>query len=356
MLGGASTLGSSTNPNAPQTYDQFRQQLVGQFTTNTPGGPIAPNAPNLYEQGLSNYNDGQMANYNGRGEGPGHWVNSGNNAGEKVWVPGGMTEGTSSIDEQGLDAAIRQRLAEQQAAADAREAAARADPQFGSLAQGFQFNTYTPEKYTAGTFSYTGEDLYDDPSYQFRLQQGQKALDRQGAAAGRFLSGGQLQASSNYNQSAASQEFQNAYQRALGTFSTNEGNRFSAFNTNEGNRFGAFNQNEGNRYNAYQTNFTNTVNPLLALSGAGQLATTQLMGNNSQYASNVGANLMGAANASGAAGIASSNAMGGALSNVANQYQTQQLMNRFGGSMNANPGSAYPAGANYAGDNAGYMG
>ena len=343
--GSGSTLGNSTNPNAPLNYDQLRQQLVGQYTkTNTSGTAPTGNYAGYNDAGLPGY----FSTLYGKGGAVLGREFSGNNGYDESgndWLSkqvGGQNGNLSTIDEQGLDAAIRQRLQQQQDEAAAREAAARADPNFGRLAQGFEFNTYTPDK-----FSYTGQDLYDDPSYKFRLEQGQKALDRQGAAGGRFLSGGQLQATSNYNQSAASQEFQAAYQRAAGTF-----------NTNEGNRFGAFQANEGNRYNAYQTNFTNTVNPLLALSGAGQLATTQLMGNNSQYASTVGANLMGAANASGAAGIAGANAINGAIGGVANQYQTSQLLNRFGGSLNSNPGNtgaakAYPPGyfsGAYAGD------
>lgn len=72
--------------------------------------------------------------------------------------------------------------------------------------------------------SYTGQDLYNDPSYQFRLQQGQNAIQSGAAAQGGLLSGATQKALMNYGQEAASQEFQNAY------------NRFNADQTNQYNR------------------------------------------------------------------------------------------------------------------------
>jgi hypothetical protein len=72
--------------------------------------------------------------------------------------------------------------------------------------------------------SYTGQDIYNDPSYQFRLQQGQNAIQSGAAAQGGLLSGATQKALMNYGQEAASQEFQNAY------------NRFNADQTNQYNR------------------------------------------------------------------------------------------------------------------------
>jgi hypothetical protein len=299
---------SGTSSTQPLTYDQLRTQLLGQFTRTTPGTA----GPATMDQGESSQ---QMAQAS---MGP---------VGFQRPQPE-ATSGGSTIDEAGLDAAIRARLADQEAQQRAAVAAAQNDPNYGRLAQQFQFDTYTPEK-----FSYTGEDLYKDPSYLFRLQQGQKALDNSGAAAGRFLSGRQLQASSDYNQGAASQEFQSAYQRALGTFGTNEGNRYQAFNTNQGNRF-----------NAYQANFNNAVNPLLSLSGAATLGSQNLGNAGAAYAGQVGNNLTNQANATGAAGIASANSISSGLNNAVGGYQQnqlmQQLINRNNG-VNNNPTSSY---------------
>jgi hypothetical protein len=55
-----------------------------------------------------------------------------------------------------------------------------------------------------------------DPSYQFRLDEGLKALDRQAAARGGLISGGALKAAQRYGQDYASTEFGNAYNRLAG--------------------------------------------------------------------------------------------------------------------------------------------
>lgn len=60
-------------------------------------------------------------------------------------------------------------------------------------------------------------DLQIDPGYQFRLDQGNLALERAksvGGGAG-LQSGGYIRDAVNYNQGAASQEYQNAFQRFM---------------------------------------------------------------------------------------------------------------------------------------------
>lgn len=52
-----------------------------------------------------------------------------------------------------------------------------------------------------------------DPSYQWRLQQGLNGVQSSAAAAGSLNSGGTLKALNNYAQGAASQEFQNQFNR-----------------------------------------------------------------------------------------------------------------------------------------------
>src|SRR4029453_17269270 len=65
----------------------------------------------------------------------------------------------------------------------------------------------------------------DDPSYQFRLGEGQKALERSAAARGTLLGGGTLKAITNYGQKAASQEYQSAYDRAMSAFKATQQGR-----------------------------------------------------------------------------------------------------------------------------------
>jgi len=70
-------------------------------------------------------------------------------------------------------------------------------------------------------FSYTGSNLSSDPGYQFRLAEGQKALQAKQAQSGRLLGGAAVKQAQRYGQDYASGEFSNAYNRALNTYSTN---------------------------------------------------------------------------------------------------------------------------------------
>lgn len=60
-----------------------------------------------------------------------------------------------------------------------------------------------------------GNFSVNDPSYQFRLGQGQQALERSQAAKGMLGSGNILQALQDYGQGMASTEYQNQYNRLL---------------------------------------------------------------------------------------------------------------------------------------------
>lgn len=64
--------------------------------------------------------------------------------------------------------------------------------------------------------AFTGQvNMMADPGYQFRLSEGLKALDRQSAARGGLISGSALKGAQRFGQDYASQEYQNAYNRAL---------------------------------------------------------------------------------------------------------------------------------------------
>lgn len=124
------------------------------------------------------------------------------------------------------------------------------------------------------------EDYQEDPGYQFRLTEGQKALNRAYGSKGKYFSGEAIKGLEGYNQNMASQEYQNAYNR-------------------------------------YVTNQTNTYNRLAGISGTGQTSANTLGNLGSNYASNVGNIAMNNANAQGAAGIAQANAWGTGLNNAA---------------------------------------
>ena len=61
----------------------------------------------------------------------------------------------------------------------------------------------------------TPQELAANPSYQFRLQGGQQAIDRSAAARGTLRTGGTLKDLAEYGQNFASQEYESAYDRAL---------------------------------------------------------------------------------------------------------------------------------------------
>jgi hypothetical protein len=127
--------------------------------------------------------------------------------------------------------------------------------------------TYSPVPYTpaapfaqnpfAAATPFTGPtatDMTADPGYQFRLQQGQEALERSGAARGVTNTGGTLKDILDYGQQAASQEYGNVFGRQRDVYDLNERNRFDAYQANYGNAMDAYNLNERNRYQGYTTN------------------------------------------------------------------------------------------------------
>lgn len=129
---------------------------------------------------------------------------------------------------------------------------------------------------------------YMDPSYQFRLSEGLKAMQRTAAARGGLLSGGALKEAQRYGQGLASTEYGNAFNR------------------------------------------------LASLAGVGQAATNQLGSAAGTYGSNVG-NLMTSGAASRASGyVGGANALTGGLGQYLNYTQNQNLMNAL---LNRNVGA-----------------
>jgi len=143
------------------------------------------------------------------------------------------------------------------------------------------------------TRQFRPEDLQIDPGYAFRLSESQKALERSAAARGGLLSGSILRGTLDRSQTLASQEYQNAFNRAQAQLGT---------------RLGA----------------------LGSLYGAGQAATQQVSGQAGQYGENVGNLLMagGAARASGYAGMG--NALNQALGTYLNYQQGKQYLDLLG--------------------------
>lgn len=68
----------------------------------------------------------------------------------------------------------------------------------------------------------TQSDIQMDPGFEFRMKEGQKALERSAAARGGLGSGGTLKALTRYAQGVASDEYQRAFER----FRTDRNDRF----------------------------------------------------------------------------------------------------------------------------------
>ena len=123
--------------------------------------------------------------------------------------------------------------------------------------------------------------LTQDPSYAFRFSEGMKALERARAAGGRMFSGGTERAAIGFGQDLASTEYGNAFNR------------------------------------------------LASLAGLGQTATGNMSGQAGQFGTNVGNMMMGAGNARASGYVGQANALTSALGQGLQQYQFNQLMNRF---------------------------
>lgn len=105
-------------------------------------------------------------------------------------------------------------------------------PQFQQYGGPSQFNAQARPERMAGTTE--NVNMFQDPGYQFRLQQGIGAIEGSAAARGLLGSSATLQGINDYAQNAASQEFGNAY----GRMQQNQANRQQDFESDRG-----FNQN-----------------------------------------------------------------------------------------------------------------
>lgn len=99
--------------------------------------------------------------------------------------------------------------------------------------------TYTPppaftfEDFTAPEAFHgpTAASVLSDPSYTFRRDQGQQALEQSAAARGVLNGGGTLADILKYGQNFASTEYSNIWNRDLGAYDTNTKNAFDTYNT-----------------------------------------------------------------------------------------------------------------------------
>lgn len=126
----------------------------------------------------------------------------------------------------------------------------------------------------------TPESLVNDPGYQFRLQSGQRALEGAAAARGGLLSGGALRGLTAFGQQLGSQEYGQAYGRALGENDLRYGRALAANQDAYTRALTQWQLGQGLNQTQY--------NRLAALAGTGQVGTQYLGALGSQYAANAG--------------------------------------------------------------------
>lgn len=151
------------------------------------------------------------------------------------------------------------------------------------------------------TRSFGASDFEQDPGYQFRFNQGQRAIDASAAARGGLQSGAALKAAARYGQDYSSGEYQNAYNR-------------------------------------FQSNQTTKFNRLASIAGLGQTANNALGAAGGNYANNVTGINTGNANNQGYALLSAAAARGSAYQGWGNAFTSAAtnplLWNKSGSSAN----------------------
>jgi len=132
------------------------------------------------------------------------------------------------------------------------------------------------------------EQFQADPGYAFRMGEGIKAIERSRAQAGGLLSGGTGKALTRYGQDLASQEYGNAFSR-------------------------------------YQTERANQLNPLAALTAAGQGSANVLSSAAGTYGQQAGAGITDVARAQAAGQVGTANALVGGVSQYLGYMNNQSL-------------------------------
>ena len=160
------------------------------------------------------------------------------------------------------------------------------------------------------TKTFSPSELYSDPGYGFRLDEGRKAIEKSAAARGLLLSGGSLKGIERYGQDYASNEYTNAFNR----FQLDQSNRF---------------------------------NRNAAIAGLGQTAVQQLGAQGLATAGQIGQNTIGAGNANASGYVGAANALSGGLTGAYNNYASGQLLNKLFPQSKPSPSNYNPGAYGY---------
>jgi hypothetical protein len=159
-----------------------------------------------------------------------------------------------------------------------------------------------------GAFKFGAGDYQADPGYAFRLAEGRKALASTARARGGLVSGQTLKGMQDYAQQSASQEFGNAYNRALTGYNTDVARENQLYNR----------QAALSGIGQTSTNLVGQAGQNYATSAGGALGT---------YGTNVGNLITGAGAAQAAGQVGMANALTGGLGTYLNYSQNNALLN-----------------------------
>lgn len=153
-------------------------------------------------------------------------------------------------------------------------------------------------------------DFTTDPGYQFRLEQGMRALNASAAAKGMGMSGANIKGATEYGQNLGSQEYQNAFNR-------------------------------------YQTNRAAQLDPLFKLYSGGQASAAGSAAQAGALGQNLGQTYTGLGQGLAQANVAAGNAaasgylnQANAVTNALNQGMSSYMMNNYLNNINPRAMSA----------------
>lgn len=167
--------------------------------------------------------------------------------------------------------------------------------------------------------AFTGQDMYKDPGYAFRLGEGVKALDRSAAARGGLLGGNQLRGVTQFGQDYGSQEYQNAFNR-------------------------------------FQAERQARLNPLQSLAGQAQTSANTLTSAAGNLGNVLGESAINAGNARASGYMGSANAISNAIGQGVNYYGQQQYLDRAFPRSSGGGGGASTSPATYGSSSGSYWG
>lgn len=302
------------------TYDSLRAELLPQFTTTTQGayrigtgddpGGFAPtstvNEAALNAEIQRRLQAAQQGQAGGQIVGEGAVTNRPLSAGTTPGVPG-----TGLI--QGVPAAVPGAGPQTQGFVAPQDRVTQVQGPLAGVG-----NRLTEIMARPGG---ANELLQLDPGYQFRVQQGQQALERSAAARGGLLSGRALKDTADFSQGLASQEFGQAFARAGALDERDYGRALTDANRSWDQGMALDNRGYSRAWDLDQSSW----NRLASLAGIGQSSQQNTSALGAQFGNSAASNTIGAGNAAAAGTVGSANAWTNALQGGVNQFNTNRL-------------------------------